>query len=303
MPKIGTVEFTLGEFLTFSGVLDAVISTIDHYSRWEFVANLQQHIPIIGHPITPVALVVIGLILINRSNSRLIKDAIEGTNRAQLAGADGKLILNVPKGLGVATTYAVIGSAILLAVAISIIWLFTHKLAIPQITQKKIYVPPICKTVDCFPQKPKSTRPTINAPFCPNGICPTAPNYRTQTVNNGPPPVKFDWRQQSIDPPDLVPEKRTAFKYEQRVVVHVNERYSPVSVGVICDGPISEITGGLAGVAEQIGPLEVIDANDNKKGAVYWQGSPGTPQQPIIISIWSNEPFKVLDVVQANINH
>lgn len=69
-------EFILGEVLTFSGVVDAVIAVIDHYSRWEVLVSLQEHIPFLAHPITPLILLVTGTILIQRSMRKTLLDSL-----------------------------------------------------------------------------------------------------------------------------------------------------------------------------------------------------------------------------------
>ena len=60
--------------------------------------------------------------------------------------------------------------------------------------ENKNYLDAILAKLNEFKEQPSTV---ISAPNCPNGICPTAPNFGNQTVNNGPPPPKLTWKQEN----------------------------------------------------------------------------------------------------------
>jgi hypothetical protein len=123
------------------------------------------------------------------------------------------------------------------------------------------------------------------------------------TVNNfGPPPLEMKWSAKSVNRPQLTEDKKS-FKYQQQVTVTVNQRYTPVSVGVLCSADIGEIVGFLRDPHMQLFSRHGTDRDNTHMGFVYWEGSPVTPDQPLMISIRSDQPFSVLDVQQAKINH
>jgi len=141
----------------------------------------------------------------------------------------------------------------------------------------------------------------LPAQNCPNGICIGGNNSGNASVYNyGPPPIQMKWTIHSIDPPQPT-QSGKAFKYEQQVTVTVDQMYTPVSLGVVCSAPISEIEGWLPSAHTQFLPKNGTDKDDQKKGFVYWQGSPATPQDPVIIAIWSDEPLSVLKVATTQI--
>src|SRR5437879_13254338 len=92
MAKKGTTEFVLGEFLTFSGVVDAAIHIVDYYSRWEVLVSLQQQVPLLAHPATPLILLLGGLFLIQRSVQKSVADSIRIAHDSRLRDHQGNLI-------------------------------------------------------------------------------------------------------------------------------------------------------------------------------------------------------------------
>jgi hypothetical protein len=118
-------------------------------------------------------------------------------------------------------------------------------------------------------------------------------------INLGPPPARLTWEAQSIVPPNSAPSK-TTFKYENQVTVNV-DRDTPVSIGVICDSPVSEIYGRLMGAVMKLNASFGEDVKDNKIGYVYWEGTQITPNNPLVITIWSNDPLSILRVQTATI--
>jgi hypothetical protein len=104
--------------------------------------------------------------------------------------------------------------------------------------------------------KAKTPEPITSAPNCPNGICPTAPNFGVQTVNNGPPPLKLEYSFKT-----LTEEETPAFGFERDkcpVVTHLrivpNQAVPPpIRVALDFDYPVTNIAttienvGGLMG--------------------------------------------------------
>jgi hypothetical protein len=123
----------------------------------------------------------------------------------------------------------------------------------------------------------------------------------SSTVNCAPPPIEMKWNAKKVDPPQLPRDKRT-FRYQQQVTVKVTAPYTPISIGVRCSADIGEIEGFLPGAHERLFPREGTDRDNTKLGFVYWEGSPATPDEPLIISIWSDQPLSVLEVGPAKIN-
>jgi hypothetical protein len=127
-------------------------------------------------------------------------------------------------------------------------------------------------------------------------------NGNQATVNCGPPPVKLEWMVRDIVPPtqDTDGAPPSPFKYEKEITVRVNAAYTPVSVGVICDSHLEAVNGFLKEVTMAVNEREGIDP-DGKRAFVYFEGSPATPHEPLVIHLWSNQPFSVLAVAQAKI--
>jgi hypothetical protein len=172
---------------------------------------------------------------------------------------------------------------------------------------------PIAKTPSLGPsvRKPSSTRPPqdnsvhIGSGASVNqsstGDC--SPNMigGSNTVNCGPPALRIEWTTHNVDPPAPTQEKHE-FKYEQWITVKVNETYTPISLGVVCDAEIEEVEAGMP-VPNMRQNLHIGIDRDNKKiGLVYFEGTPAMPDRPLFIFVWSNQPFSVLEVRQAKFN-
>lgn len=185
-------ELVLGRVLTFSGVVDAGIRGIDHYSRWEVLVSLQHHVPFLAHPITPIVLLVVGMILIQRSMRKTVSESLIAAQQVQLHDEHGKAILPNITVPSMVPTYGVIVAGLLVAGIVALVWIMNYAAPVPALA-KAIYVPAICKTTDCFPPTPKrgTLTPTtvVNAP----GGIPIIGNkgvVNGPTVNNyGPPPL------------------------------------------------------------------------------------------------------------------
>src|ERR1700690_1967486 len=127
-------EFVIGEVLTFSGIVDAAISAIDYYSRWEVLVSLQHHVPFLAHPITPIVLLVSGLILIQRSMRRAFAESLKAAQEVQLRDEHGKAIAPNVKVPTMVPTYGVIGAGLLVAAIIALVWVMTYAAPCPSIS-------------------------------------------------------------------------------------------------------------------------------------------------------------------------
>jgi hypothetical protein len=88
--------------------------------------------------------------------------------------------------------------------------------------------------------------PIINAPSCPNGICPTAPNFGTQTVFNETPVPHVAW---GLDTgktirPTMVKNPTNA----QWVKISVDKAFADPKFAVMCDRPCKGADYEFAGV-------------------------------------------------------
>jgi hypothetical protein len=194
----------------------------------------------------------------------------------------------------------------------------------------KIIEKPVDRIVEKVVEKdcPKSTTPSVNKPKrssttapapsvplptptqeCQGGNCAISNGQQggiTAGLIEGTPPVVFS----APEVKDVVPVADVddagqpivpaGFKYEKQVIVRVNEPYTPVSIGIVCDAKLGKVKGGLAGPHSQVVPKSGI-TDDGKSAAVYFEGSPATPTNPIVVRIWADNPFSVLRVVQAKI--
>lgn len=150
-----------------------------------------------------------------------------------------------------------------------------------------------------------SSAPSTTINSAPNGIAISGGNVQNPTVNNfGPPPVEMRWSVRDVVPP-LADGSETPtpsqFKFEKEVTVMVSAPYSPVSIGIVCDSHLEDVRGFLRMRTAAFNKSEGI-GDDGKTALVYFEGSPATPQQPLIIHVWANQLFSVLQVAQAQIN-
>jgi len=132
---------------------------------------------------------------------------------------------------------------------------------------------------------------------------PCSPNIigGANSFNCGPPPPEIKWSVHEVIPPRMSDEKHE-FKYEKQVMVTVNATYTPISLGVICDAEIEEVNVGMEGAYMRLNPRTGVDLDNRKHAYAYFEGTPATPEKPVWISLWSSNPFAVLEVRQAKIN-
>ncbi|MGA8500025.1 MAG: hypothetical protein WB683_00620 [Candidatus Sulfotelmatobacter sp.] len=123
----------------------------------------------------------------------------------------------------------------------------------------------------------------------------------SNTVNCGAAATEIKWQQRDVIPPAL-PEDKHEFKFEKQITVMVNGTYTPVSLGFVCDAEIEEVDVGMEGAYMRLMPRTGTDRDNHKMGFAYFEGTPATPERPLFISVWSNQPFSVLEVKQARIN-
>src|SRR5664280_3089419 len=142
-------EFALGELLTFSGLLDAAVRLIDHYSRWEVLVSLEKHLGFFASPMTPFILLLAGLILIHRSMQQRAAELIQQASNAQLRDADGNPIVCAVKMPSVGVTVIVAICALMTACLYAILWIMNYEPPpAPMIANTFISSPHICKTAD-----------------------------------------------------------------------------------------------------------------------------------------------------------
>ena len=68
----------------------------------------------------------------------------------------------------------------------------------------------------------------------------------------------------------------------------------------MCNAEIEEVNVGMAGSYSLMNERIGVDLADRKRGFAYFEGTPVTPGKPLFISVWSNQPFSVLEVSKAS---
>jgi hypothetical protein len=126
-------------------------------------------------------------------------------------------------------------------------------------------------------------------------------NNNQATVNCDPAPLEIKWTTHDVVPPAMTEDKKQ-FKFEKQIMVTVNQTYTPISLGFVCDTEIEAVDVGMEGEYMRIIPRMGTDRDNKKTGFVYFEGTPATPTKPLFISVWSNQPFAVLSVATAKIN-
>ena len=76
-----------------------------------------------------------------------------------------------------------------------------------------------------------------------------------------------------------------------------NVAFQPVSLAIICDQEIKEV----AAYGMTVRPYFNLAADNNKMGLIYYEAPPLGPGVELTIHAFSDNPFKVVDVMPAKI--
>jgi hypothetical protein len=93
------------------------------------------------------------------------------------------------------------------------------------------------------------------------------------------------------------------FKYEKEVTVTVTGTYTPVSIALKCDSSVKKVNALFRRPWTSMNPNMGVSSTDSSIAYVYFEGTPATPDDPLIVHIWSDAPFSVLEVGQARLTH
>jgi hypothetical protein len=184
-------EFRFGQVFTFTGVVDAAIQLIDQYSRWEVLSSLQHVLPFLANPATPLVLLVLGLILIQRSMQQTLEKSILDGQTADLRDEHGQKVLPKVRVPNIKQTLAVIIVALIVAGGILLIKIGTYKPVLASLTPRVVV--PIEKTRPAIPpaQSTRHDRPTIEQ----RSYGPNSPNVNNshdlQFNYNAEPPTRL----------------------------------------------------------------------------------------------------------------
>lgn len=194
-------EFALGEVFTFAGVVDAAIQLIDYYSRWEVLLSLQHSLPFLSSPATPLVLLIVALILVQRGMQKRLTLSISNAQTSKLQDEHGQRLTPEIKVPSMKVTYGVVFTGLLAACVLAVVWLMTYSPHVPTM-KARIDMPTICKTADCFPSTPQPQVKHIVNQYGPflvsnqgsisggvkidnSGIIGTPPKQRVSLFGNG----------------------------------------------------------------------------------------------------------------------
>ncbi len=181
----------VGVAAIFLGVSDWGIELLDAFGRWETLMTF-PNIPFVHFLLSPLVspgLIFIGMLLILGARERQHKAEIEDdtTQHVVLHGADDRPLPTVSRGFQWWKWGLLVLSSALFAVLIVGVRIWFYLPDAPSAPS-----PPGVVLVEYPTNRPiNNDHPTAIGPNCPNGICPTGPNFGNQTVINGPPPVKL----------------------------------------------------------------------------------------------------------------
>jgi hypothetical protein len=108
------------------------------------------------------------------------------------------------------------------------------------------------------------------------------------SINCTPPPLKLHWTTSPLAASD-------SFQYRQAVIVTGNVALKPVSLIVVCNQEIKEVSP----IGYMIRPDFGVSQQSNKIGLVYYENPPLAPGVGLTIMISAANPFSVLDVRRA----
>jgi hypothetical protein len=108
------------------------------------------------------------------------------------------------------------------------------------------------------------------------------------SINCTPPPLKLHWTTRLLAASDN-------FQYRQAVIVTGDVALKPVSLIIVCNQEIKEVSP----VGYMIRPDFGVTQQSNKIGLVYYENPPLAPGVSLTIMISAANPFSVLDVRRA----
>lgn len=170
--ELAKASLPVGDSLIAWVVFQWIIRRIDDYGRWEAFMSLQQYSGFFSDPLfTPCALVAAILLLLVYQQVSL--------NRALAVPAPKRILDANSEEYFPRISYAwfwvtlcVIATSLMAGALFSILWLRFYTPPIPS-SRQIVRVPPICKTVDCWPKPSAHPRPNLSvknittAPYSP----------------------------------------------------------------------------------------------------------------------------------------
>lgn len=155
---------------------------------------------------------------------------------------------------------------------------------------------PINQTSRNTPEATASSVTPQTVISAPGGIAIGGGTVINPQVNNygepPPPPLslRFTAEPQPVNP-------SATFPYSSMVTIYVNRVWEEPSVAVICDGTVGDVQIGGISFYSYMGVAD----SDPRIGLARRQGPPVTPDNPMVVLIYSKEPVKVIDVKPVKI--
>jgi hypothetical protein len=158
---------------------------------------------------------------------------------------------------------------------------------IPEVPQ-----PPIVKII------PPSPPTIVNTPP-PTVVQPAVrPKPPEQPQSNNPvPPVLTGIRMASQR---RIPSDDPKLPYGLEVVIQTDVDISPVAIAVICDGVIGKGDGGLSQGGAYTMTKQGLAAGHENVFMTEWKSPTWTPQEPIVVHLFSEGPIKATSVTRIN---
>jgi hypothetical protein len=287
MPSLEKAERIGGVGLLGVPTFDFFVWALDNYARGELLMNLREQLPTwLVNPAFVFVCMCGGLGLLYLSHQRQLLRIL--TRPSQLVDVEQYRDKERPGWL-LPLTWVALGALVaapMLALAYSLAYKGTPPLqAHPQTP------PPICKTADCFPARPKVipvAPPTIvNAP----GGIPIVGNKGT--VNN--PTVINQVPKLELTPTQIVvPSDQVGFVKTLITVVPNKDVTPPFNVILKFDIPPKSVgvwISGAGGISVG-GPGAVSSGTDQ----VIPLGTGFTPKHALLLTVYSMSPIKLLDI-------
>jgi len=275
---------------------DFFVWALDNYARGELLMNLREQLPPwLLNPACVFGCMCSGLALLYLSHQRQLQRIL--ARPSPLVDVDQYRSKEHPGWLR-PLLWVVVG-ALIAAPALALAYTLAYKGTVP--LQAHLQAPPICKTVDCFPPRPKSVIPKSQPPTvinAPNGIGIAGGQVTNPTVNNyGAPPMEIKFSAESVT------STKSEFPYETKVTISTSVGYTPVSLAILCDvalAPDVTFDFGTNGMA-LFSPSSGLALEDNKIALVKFGGTAVSEDSPLYVHLWSKEPLHVLKVVQVRV--